>query len=138
MKSKKDFGLFLYDYNVIKTIRGIIPVSILHKSIAGRYRPVRVADGPITARYRFMKNASWDYYSGGHIFTTLMRRCVKVMCLLGRNRYYEGTTAFFQETHSTYHLPLCPQIIKQSDFKFSCTSYLSWFCHYENMTIQIY
>ena len=35
------------------------PVSILHKSIAGRYRPVRVADGPITARYRFIKNASW-------------------------------------------------------------------------------
>ena len=31
-----------------------IPVSILHKSIAGRYRPVRLADGPITARYRFM------------------------------------------------------------------------------------
>ena len=30
------------------------PVSILHKSIAGRYRPVRIADGPITARYRFM------------------------------------------------------------------------------------
>ena len=35
------------------------PVSILHKSIAARYRPVRVADGPITARYRFIKNASW-------------------------------------------------------------------------------
>ena len=35
------------------------PVSILHKSIAGRYRPVRVADGPITARCRFIKNASW-------------------------------------------------------------------------------
>ena len=33
--------------------------SILYKSIAGRYRPVRVADGPITARYRFVKNASW-------------------------------------------------------------------------------
>ena len=30
------------------------PASSLHKSIAGRYRPVRVADGPITARYRFM------------------------------------------------------------------------------------
>ena len=40
------------------------PVSILYKSIAGRYRPVRVADGPITARYRFIKNASWDYPSG--------------------------------------------------------------------------
>ena len=35
-----------------------VPASILYKSIAGRYRPVRVADGPITARYRFIKNAS--------------------------------------------------------------------------------
>ena len=31
-----------------------IPVSILRKSIVGRYRSVRVADGPITARCRFM------------------------------------------------------------------------------------
>ena len=29
----------------------------------GRYRPVRVADGPITARCRFIKNASWVYCS---------------------------------------------------------------------------
>ena len=29
------------------------------KSIVGRYRPVRVADRLITARYRFIKNASW-------------------------------------------------------------------------------
>ena len=35
------------------------PESILYKSIAGRYRPVRVADGPITARNRFIKNATW-------------------------------------------------------------------------------
>ena len=35
------------------------PVSILYKSTAGRYRPVRVADRPITARCRFIKNASW-------------------------------------------------------------------------------
>ena len=35
------------------------PVNILYKSIAGHYRPVRVADGPVTARYRFIKNASW-------------------------------------------------------------------------------
>ena len=45
------------DHEIIATV---IPVSILYKSIAGRYRPVRVADGPITARYRFRKNASWD------------------------------------------------------------------------------
>ena len=31
-----------------------IPVSALHKSKAGRHRPVRVADGPITACCRFM------------------------------------------------------------------------------------
>ena len=30
-----------------------IPVSILRKSISGRHRPVRVADGPMTARCRF-------------------------------------------------------------------------------------
>ena len=39
----------------------IIPASILHKSTAGRYQPVRVADGPITVRYRFMYNAYWDH-----------------------------------------------------------------------------
>ena len=39
----------------------IYPVSILYKSIAGRYRSVRVADGPITVRCRFIKNASWVF-----------------------------------------------------------------------------
>ena len=37
-----------------------IPASIFYKSIAGRYRPVSYPDGPITARYRFIKNAYWD------------------------------------------------------------------------------
>ena len=36
----------------------LCPVSILHKSIAGRYRPVSIADGPITTRCRFIKNAN--------------------------------------------------------------------------------
>ena len=38
----------------------INPVSIVHKSTASRYRPVSVADGPITARCRFIKNANWE------------------------------------------------------------------------------
>ena len=46
-------------FSTVFTVSLTFPVSILHKSIAGRYRPVRVADGPITARYRFIKNASW-------------------------------------------------------------------------------
>ena len=36
------------------------PVSILYKFIAGCYWPIRVADRPIMARYRFIKNASWE------------------------------------------------------------------------------
>ena len=38
----------------------VYPANILYKSTAGRYRPVRVADGPITARCRFIKNANWE------------------------------------------------------------------------------
>ena len=38
---------------------GLYPASSLHKSIAGCYPPVRVADGPITARCIFIKNASY-------------------------------------------------------------------------------
>ena len=41
----------------------VIPVSILYKSVVGYYRPVRVSDGPITARCRFINNASWDNFS---------------------------------------------------------------------------
>ena len=44
-------------YFCFSTKSSLFPVSILYKSIAGHYRPVRVADGPITARYRFIKNA---------------------------------------------------------------------------------
>ena len=36
------------------------PLSILDKFTAGRYGPVRVADGPITVRCGFIKNASWE------------------------------------------------------------------------------
>ena len=46
--------------NTESTFVACIPVCILYKSIAGRYRPVRAADGPITACCRFIKNASWD------------------------------------------------------------------------------
>ena len=42
---------------------GTYPVSILYKSTAGRYRPVSYPDGPITARCRFIKNASWVQYN---------------------------------------------------------------------------
>ena len=48
-------GRILHMYKQYK----IIPASILYKSIAGRYRPVSYPDGPITARYRFIKNAYW-------------------------------------------------------------------------------
>ena len=46
--------------NVIGSSLPVIPVSILYKSIAGLCRPIRVADGSITARYRFIKSATLD------------------------------------------------------------------------------
>ena len=48
------------------------PASILYKSIAGRYRPVSCPDGPITACYRFMKNAYWVCI--GFMYAYLMER----------------------------------------------------------------
>ena len=58
----------VYQWTLGYKMKSVFPASILYKSIAGRYRPVRVADGPITARYRFIKNAYWvacytAYYS---------------------------------------------------------------------------
>ena len=55
------------------------PVSILYKSIAGRYRPVRVADGPITARHRFIKNAGWVCA----FYATVTRYLIKAKFLIG-------------------------------------------------------
>ena len=50
------------------------PVSILHKSIAGRYRPVRIADGPITTRCRFIKNASWVFDCKFYLRVTILEK----------------------------------------------------------------
>ena len=73
-----------------------IPVNILYKSIAGRHRPVRVADGPITgypdgtitAYYRFIKNASWDFTITFNNFEKpRMRKVFTSVC------WYAGVTA---------------------------------------------
>ena len=40
-------------------VRAIPSRHFFYKSTAGRYRPVSYHDGPITARYRFIKNAGW-------------------------------------------------------------------------------
>ena len=47
---------FPESWNELNDTKGLenIQISILHKYIAGRYRPVSYPDGPITARYRFM------------------------------------------------------------------------------------
>ena len=52
-------GVFYESNEYVSGSKRLYPVSILYKSIAGRYRPVSYPDGPITARYRFVKNASW-------------------------------------------------------------------------------
>ena len=47
------------------------PASILYKSIAGRNRPVSYPDWPITARYRFIKNAYWVWLGYIKISSTI-------------------------------------------------------------------
>ena len=50
----------MYLVDVYWSFRSQKTPSILYKSTAGRYRPVSYPDGPISARYRFIKNADWD------------------------------------------------------------------------------
>ena len=50
------------------------PVGILYKSIAGRYRLASYPDGPITARYKFIKNASWGAAYIGVVLITHQTR----------------------------------------------------------------
>ena len=49
----------MYNQNPVAGMLTRDPASILYKSTAGHYRPVRVADGPITTHCRFIKNAYW-------------------------------------------------------------------------------
>ena len=49
----KTFSLNTFIKVALQLRNNIYPVSILRKSISGRHRPVRVDDGPITARCRF-------------------------------------------------------------------------------------
>ena len=53
---------FIFSIPLIQ--EGQFPESVQHKSIAGRYQPVRVADGPLKVRCRVIKNARWvvSYY----------------------------------------------------------------------------
>ena len=55
------------------------PASILYKSIAGRYRPVSYPDGPITARYRFIKNAYWTISAALRVVTVSLKNSQKVL-----------------------------------------------------------
>ena len=67
------------------------PASILYKSIAARYRPVSYPDGPITPRYRFIKNAYWERSKWGtHNDKT--------------NATYETTDAQTEELQQKSHL----------------------------------
>ena len=62
------------------------PANILYKSIAGRYRPVSVADGPITARYRFKKNDYWVLPSV-NIFSGFLPHCAGSDVTCNRLKY---------------------------------------------------
>ena len=94
------------------TILCLLPVSILHKSIAGCYRPVREADGPITARYRFMKNASWVVVT---FKTTEMFKCFKEISRIASSPSVQFLTHYtFAERGSNIILVKMPKISTNS------------------------
>ena len=97
------------------SVKNSFPVSILYKSIAGRYRPVRVADRPITARCRFVKNASWVI--GSCVINkqhTLMWPCtctdwswsmldsciIRLISLAGLKKKHQHEKMYFMPAHS--------------------------------------
>ena len=57
----------IFDLNRPTPNRMCVCSKHFYKSIAGRCRPVSYPDGPITARYRFIKNAYWVEISH-HLF----------------------------------------------------------------------
>ena len=67
------------------------PVSILYKSIAGRYRPVSCPDGPIMARYRFIKNAIAGLFS----LTEALPGHLNYFSTIGDNLHEMPVNAYF-------------------------------------------
>ena len=99
-----------------------IPVSILYKSTAGRYRPVRVADGPITARCRLIKNASWVcccpwwiLLNWSNIYISRWGKFIFVTCFAERNLTVSNFVL-----QSTRARPACASA--PSDQDLSCSS----------------
>ena len=107
------------------------PVSILYKSIAGRYRPVRIADGPITARYRFVKNASWE---GGISVAVLRSFSVRVLfcaviAFTVDSRYLE-----VQETLKYFEISVPYQICRIEEKLNRTNTFKKWIC---NLTSEV-
>ena len=86
----------------------LYPASILYKSIADRYRPVSYPDGPITARYRFIKNAYWVV--GERLLNSqhFNLGCVTASSVLQRNclshAVYTVANAFKAKEITFYHV----------------------------------
>ena len=103
-------------------------MSILYKSIASRYRHVRVADGPITARCRFIKNASWVCVSfSGYKRTPVSIAGRTLTCfwwlfsLFFLTMYGANLTAFFlrkEPLHHTVPFATFDELSKQTDVKY--------------------
>ena len=85
----------LYPYSLY------FPVSTLHKSIAGRYRPVRVADGPRTASCRFIKNASWVQMIVIYLHSNVKTFPVNMLNQLKHRNIYQAKIIHFLENKSS-------------------------------------
>ena len=68
----------LITLNICDTQSSRYPVSILRKSISDRHQPVRVADGPMTARCRFTYNTSWIRGGKGYFSINFLKISIEI------------------------------------------------------------
>ena len=79
-------------------ISGAFAASILYKSTAGRDRPVSYPDGPITARYKFIKNAYCFFVVFFLAFARLFR-VPRVTIVYHEEEYFPVKPLVYFRTH---------------------------------------
>ena len=96
-------------FNVIVPLDMFYPASILYKSTAGRYRPVSYPDGPITARYRFIKNAYWVYAECADLIR--MHTCLGLFRIFFSSYWRQGTIVLVFASHFFFLFVVEPLIL---------------------------
>ena len=106
------------------------PVNILYNSIAGRYRSISVADGSRTARYRFIKNTSWESILGTQYKISRRQITLSKIVYKSRRQKYSELKQFYKHfAFDVYFIGVYFIIAGSQYWKFSLkTPVIHWSC----------